>query len=134
MPRRSKRRSIRLSLRTKLVLWFAVVVVLTAAVSLVIGTRRIGDAIFAQAQGKVVHDLATARLVYRTALDEIRSVVMLTSERTLLADAVHTGRWEDVQVELERVRTGYELDYLSVVDRQGHVVVRSCSPYHTGEM
>jgi len=114
-------------------LWFAVVVVVTAAVSLVIGTRRIGDAIFAQAQGKVVHDLATARLVYRTALEGIRSVVMLTSERTLLSDAVHTGRWEDVQVELERVRTSYGLDYLSVVDRQGRVVVRSCSPYHTGD-
>jgi len=117
----------------KLVLWFAAVVVLTAAVSLVIGTRRIGDAIFAQAQGKVVHDLATARLVYRTALDGVRSVVMLTSERTLLADAVNTGRWEDAQVELERVRTGYELDYLSVVDRQGRVVMRSSSPYDTGD-
>ncbi|MBU0596178.1 hypothetical protein KJ567_05800, partial [Candidatus Bipolaricaulota bacterium] len=97
MPRRSERRRIRWSIRTKLVLWFAVVVVVTAAVSLVIGSRRIGDAIFAQAQGKVVHDLATARLVYRTTLDGIRSVIALTSERTLLSDVVYTGQWGDVQ-------------------------------------
>lgn len=127
------RQLLRMSLRTKLILGFVLVVLVTALVSVVIGTRRLGETILDQAQTKVVHDLAAARLVYQTTQDRIRSVILLTSERFFLKDAVRGEHWDGVWAELERVRLEHGLDYLSVVNEAGTVVVRSRSPYNVGD-
>lgn len=127
------RQVLRMSLRTKLILGFVLVVLVTALVSLIIGTRRLGEAILNQAQTEVVHDLAAARLVYQTVEDRVLSVILLTSERFFLKDAAREDRWDGVWAELERVRLEYGLDYLSITNERGTVVVRSLAPYNTGD-
>lgn len=133
MQELDERHSPRISLRTKLILGFTLVVLVTALVSVIIGSQRIGKAILDQAQAKVVHDLAVARLVYQTGQEQIRSVILLTSERFFLKNAILNGDWDGVQEELERVRLEHGLDYLSIVDESGIVILRSCEPYNAGD-
>ena len=122
-----------LSLRGKLALSFLIVVLAAGLVSTISGIRFFGHTVIGQAQNKVKHDLASAWMVYNEKLDHVRTVILLTSKRFFIGDALASGRDGLLRRELERMRKEYHLDVLTLTDKMGKVVVRARSPYNIGD-
>jgi uncharacterized membrane-anchored protein YhcB (DUF1043 family) len=66
-----------LSLRTKLILSFLIVI--GGIISLIFGSRLIKNTLISQA--KVNHDLASARMVFNEKLNDVSDIVSLTAAR-----------------------------------------------------
>lgn len=120
-------------LRTKLILHFLVVVLITGVVAAVVGVLLIGDRIVSQAQNKVRMDLNSAREVYNQKARDVESAVRHASTRYYLRDAASGKLWDKVSSELERVRTMEGLDVLSFTDESGVVVARARKPESVGD-
>lgn len=122
-----------LSLRTKLILSFLAVILIGGLISLIIGSRLVRSTLIGQAQLKVKHDLASAWMVFNEKLNGIRLIVTLTASRESVVDALKRGDKEILLKYLNRVRTDFGLDILTLTDSSGKVVVRTRNPLVTGD-
>ncbi|MGQ9853797.1 MAG: cache domain-containing protein, partial [Candidatus Oleimicrobiaceae bacterium] len=122
-----------ISLRTKLILSFVLVVLLSGAIAAWVGFRLIGDVVVRQAQDKVRNDLNTARALYRTKLERIRDVVELTSIRYYVREGMVAGNIKALGRELHRTLTMESLDVLTATDARGKVIYRGRNPRVAGD-
>ena len=122
-----------LSLRWKLAFSFILVVVAVGLTSSLLGIRMVATDVIKRAQQKVQIDLNSAWMVYNKRLRDIELVVHLTSERFFLTQAFTEGTLQGLKRELERVRIENNLDMLTLVDKEGTVLVRTCNPYVVGD-
>jgi two-component system NtrC family sensor kinase len=122
-----------LSLRTKLILSFLVVIVIGGLISLSLGWRLEKATIIGQAQTKVRHDLATAWMVFNEKLNNIREIVRLTADREGIREAIKSGKRDILVKYLSRVREDYGLEILTLTDSRGKVVIRTRNPAITGD-
>ena len=122
-----------LSLRKKLILTFLVIIVIGGLLSLIVGYRLVKGTLIGQAQNKVKHDLSSARLVFAEKLNDIRNIVSLTAAREGIREAVAGGRIDILQKYLNRVRTQYGLDILTLTDSRGKVLIRTRHPEAAGD-
>ncbi|HUT57083.1 MAG TPA: cache domain-containing protein, partial [Phycisphaerae bacterium] len=103
-----------------------------AAVMMVV--QLVSRRVVAEAQERVRHDLNSARMVYDQRLESIVTVVELTAQRFFIRTALREGEpQKQTREELGRVRQQYGLDFLSVTDCKGVVVIRTREPYLTGD-
>ncbi|MCR4438797.1 MAG: cache domain-containing protein [bacterium] len=122
-----------ISLRTKLILSFVVVVLLSGTIAAWVGFRLIGDVVVRQAQDKVRNDLNTARALYRNKLERIRDVVELTSIRYYVREGMIAGNIKALGRELQRTLEMESLDVLSATDARGRVIFRARNPALAGD-
>jgi len=122
-----------LSLRTKLILSFLAVIAFGGLISLVIGWRLVKNTLIGQAQLKVKHDLSAAWMVFNERLNNVKDLVNLTAARESLQLAVQEGQADVIFKYLDRVRRSYALDFLTLTDAHGQVVVRSSNPHQVGD-
>jgi two-component system NtrC family sensor kinase len=115
----------RISIASKMILGFLLIIVIISAVFILMGVHLIGDRIVAEAQEKVRNDLNAAREIYLGELSDIEDVVRFTANRFFLRDALITGNIDQVAEELQNVRLREGLDVLSLVDISGAVILRS---------
>jgi len=119
--------------RTRLILHFLVVVLITGIVAAVVGVWLIGERIVSQAQNKVRMDINSAWEVYKQRVHDVQSAVRHASTRYYLRDAAVAKDWGKASSELERVRTMEGLDVLSFTDDKGIVVARARNPKSVGD-
>ena len=113
-------------LATKLVLSYLVIVVVTAVVFGLVGTRVIGNLIMSEARSTVRNDLNAAREILLGRLSHVAYVVRFTADRSiLLRDALVAGRPERVLDELRRVQEREGLYFLTLTDGAGVVLLRT---------
>ena len=122
-----------LSLRTKLITSFIVVILFGGLVTLFFGWRLVKDTLILQAQTKVQHDLAAAWMVFNEKLTDIKDIVSLTAERESLHDALRNNQTSILLRRLNRVREENGLDILTLVDRKGKVIIRTRNPELVGD-
>lgn len=127
------RRFLDLPLRTKFLASFVAVITLGGVLTLTIGTRIEHNTIFSLAQAKVRHDLSAAWMVYNERLNDIRDIVLLNSYRDSIQKAVQEKDRETLLANLERIRTKFRLDFLSVTDHTGKVICRTSYPDSWGD-
>lgn len=120
-------------LRTRLILHFLVVVLITGIVAAVVGVLLIGDRIVSQAQNKVSMDLNSAWEVYKQRVHDVQSAVRHASTRYHLRDAIVARNWEEVTPELDEVRRMEGLDILTFCDERGIVLARARNPQSVGD-
>lgn len=122
-------------LRTKLFWAFAVVVMIVGLLSAFIGIRMIRARVVEEAQTRVTMNLSSAWSVCNAKQDEIQTILRLVAAKKLLVDACSTKDWEnrEVQNRLEITRTSCKLDFLTLVDPDGKVVLRTAAPYTKGD-
>jgi two-component system NtrC family sensor kinase len=123
-------------LRTKLFMAFAILVLIGAFLSAFVSIRMIRTRVLHEAQTRVDLDLGSAWEVTRFKQSEIETILRMVAGKKLLADACSTKTWEneDVRNRLEIVRTSFKLDFLTLVDTAGKVVLRAAPPHATGEL
>src|SRR4030042_4055004 len=122
-----------LSLRTKTILSFMVVMILGGLISLYLGQKLVKNTLISQAQKKVDYDLASAWIVFDERLNDIKDLVSLTAARESLQEAVVKGERDLILRRLNRVRVMDGLDILTLTDQQGRVYIRTRNPEITGD-
>jgi two-component system NtrC family sensor kinase len=126
-------RSPQLSLRTKLILSFVAIIVLGGMLSLFFGSRLVRNTLLSQTQAKVRHDLASAWMVFNEKVSNIKEIVTLTAAREGVRDALQKGEKGILIKYLGRVRSENGLDILTLLDREGRVLLRTSSSDVAGD-
>lgn len=121
----NKTKSIKVSIATKLVLSFLLIVAFISTVYMVVGIRLISDRILSEAQDKVRHDLNAARELYLGELSQINNSVRMTASRFFLAEAIQSGDLQSAYAELRRIKDQEDLDVLTLTDQTGKVIIRT---------
>ncbi len=122
-----------LSLRTKLILSFLIVIIIGGVLSLSFGSRLVKNTLINQAQAKVEHDLAAAWMVFNEKLSDIKEIVGLTAAREGLQEDIKSKSFDLLQKKLSRVRQDYGLDILTLTDSKGKVIIRTRNPRVIGD-
>ncbi len=119
---------IKISLKTKLIVSFLAVVIITGSVTTLIGVNLIGSGIIREEQDRVRTDLYSAREIYQEELKEIRDLVRLTAERFFIKEAILEGNLKGIEKELIRIKEEEQLDILTLTDENGDVLFRANNP------
>ena len=122
-------------LRTKLFKGFVLIVIIFSALSAYLGIATIKRRVIDEAQTRVRLDLSSAWAIYDSKLHEIETVLRLAASKEAVISMCETGSWSDADMRsrLERIRTGFGLDFLDVITPDGRVVMRTSVPYATGD-
>lgn len=118
----------KISFRTKLIISFLAVVIITGIVGTLVVLNLIGDGIIREQQDKVRIDLNSAREIYQEELEEIGDLVRLTAVRFFIKDALLKSDLEGIEKELVRIREEEHLDILTITDKKGKVLFRASNP------
>jgi len=120
-------------LRNKLIISFVIVVVIIGSIATFIGTHLIGKGIIKQAQEKVRTDLNSAREIYQGEVNNVRTIVRLTAERFYVKDALIRKDHQRLNSEIATVRTRETLDFLTLLDADGKVLIRTRNTVLVGD-
>ncbi len=115
----------RMPLATKLILSYLLIIAVALVVAGVVGAQVVSRLVVSEAQAAVRTDLNAAREILTGRLDDINNIVRLTADRFFLRDALMSGRVVQAAGELRRVRQQERLDFLTVTDATGRVLVRT---------
>ncbi|MFH1230480.1 MAG: cache domain-containing protein [Planctomycetota bacterium] len=111
-------------LRIKVIISFLIVVIITGSVATVVGVHLIGEGIIKQTQDKIRTDLNSAREIYQREENDIKTVVRLTAERFYIKDSLIKNDLTRLNSEIATVRERESLDFLTILDNQGRVIIR----------
>jgi len=123
----------RVNLRTKLIVSFVIVVLISGLVATFVGIHLIGKRIIERAQKNVKMDLNSAREVYQKRLDDMKKALYFTVLRDSIKNALASGDREELVTLLNEVRVRAEVDILTITDKDGRVVARSRNPEVYGD-
>ena len=117
----------------KLILSFLLISVITNVIFTVAGIRLMANRIVAEAQDRVRNDLNAAREIYSGEARHINDVVRLNARRPIIQDALLSGDTTAIINDLNNVRESEVLDFLTLTDEFGNVVLRTNAPYNLGD-
>jgi two-component system NtrC family sensor kinase len=132
-PESGSSSGIRISIATKLVLSFLLVIVVSGAIFTVVGIMLISNHIQADSREQAANDLESAQEVYLERLDHINNVVVTTASNTRIQDALTSRNMERVADELLGIKFREELDILTVTDSDGTVLLRASDLGSSGD-
>lgn len=115
----------RMTLRTKLIFIFTLLVIILGIINIFIGIKFIGDGIISQTQTHVEANLNSAHEIYQGSEEMILIIAEFTADRFFLKDFLNPRSQETVITELRKVVREEHLDFISLCDMQGNVVIRS---------
>ncbi len=119
----------RLTLQRKIVFFFLIVVIVGGSVALILGTVLYGQTVLERAQNQVKIDLNSAWMLYNQQISDIKLVMELTAKREGIIRELHQRNIMVLKKMLEEVRRDSNLDFLTLTDERGVVMVRTRSPY-----
>jgi len=122
------------SLRKKVVGGFLGVVVLVGLVTAFIGTRLVRDTIIDRAQVRLSSDLATAGFILDGFRKNVELKVRLIAGSENIKELMSKGDLQGVRNRLAIVCAENDLDFLSIADKNGRVLVRAFVPSNNGEI
>jgi two-component system NtrC family sensor kinase len=123
----------RVPIATKLVLSYLLIIAVALAAAGIVGTQVVGRLIVSEAQSAVRTNLNAAREIFTGRLDDINDAVRLTADRFFLKNALLAGRLDQAAEELAGVRRNERLDFLTVLDSSGRVLLRTTPNGRTGD-
>ena len=89
--------------------------------------------ILAEAQDRIRNDLNAAREIYSGEARHINDVVRLNARRPIIQDALISGVTTNIINDLINVRQSELLDFLTLTDESGNVILRTNTPYNLGD-
>ena len=113
------------SLKWRIVATYSLILILGGVSTSVIGIRVTGRALLQQARQQVDHGLAAARMIYLNRLHELRLCVELLADSGHAREALGVSPPPSAIEYLNSVRERRRLDFPSVADPTGKVVLRT---------
>ncbi len=123
----------KMSLKNKLISSFLTVIILCGLLVTLMAVELINRGVIQQAQDKVKHDLNSARLIYQREIEHIEDIIRFTTLRFFIKDAISNNDIDLLKSELESIRTTESLDFLTLTDNEGRVIVRTRNPAVSGD-
>lgn len=126
-------------LRFKLFKGAALLVIAFGVLSGVLGMHLIKSRVVHEAQNSVRLDLSSAWSVYNQRLHETRIILRLLAAEKELLQGFERAAWDDdtfragIQRRLEGHRHSFGLDFMTLTDPDGRVLMRTASPYTVGD-
>ena len=120
-------------LKIRILLSFLAIIAAMSLSIALLGFYVINKDIIARAQSKVKNDLNFAREVYRQEASNIENTIRFTALRFFIKDAVLENNIETLKTKLNEIRKAEMLDVLTLVDKNGRVIVRSRNPSVIGD-
>jgi two-component system, NtrC family, sensor kinase len=120
-------------LKDKILLSFLAIISVLSLSTALLGYYIIKKDIIDSAQRTVKDDLSFAREVYRQETKSIESAVRFTAIRDFLRDENLTNNTEILTARLNEIRKAEGLDVLTLVNKEGRVIVRARNPLVFGD-
>ena len=117
----------------KLVLSFLLVSIVSTSIFTFAGIRLMANRIVAETQDRIRNDLNAAREIYSGEARHIYDVVRLNARRPLIQDALLSGDQSVINSDLVNVKESEALDFLTLTDENGNVIMRTNYPYNLGD-
>ncbi|MBF0524623.1 MAG: hypothetical protein HQK56_05945, partial [Deltaproteobacteria bacterium] len=123
----------RLSLRNRIFLNFVLVIALFAIVGAVMGTFFINRTTVEEEQRRVNVDLRSAWSVINGKFNELSILVNVLGTGKRVAGVYQESDSVAYRASLEAARIQFGLDFLGLTDDRGQAILRTRSPYQTGD-
>jgi len=121
------------STKTRIALIFVVVALVTGVIIGLIVNSVITYRVIHETQERIKEALNTARWVYTSKINDIDRIIHLTSIRYILRDALKKEKALSIKDDMARLMTDYGLDFLTLVDPKGKVLLRFHHPGISGD-
>ena len=122
-----------LSLRARLILVYVLILGVGGLITSFIGSLIVNKTLLNQAKSKVHHDLKTARMVYNKQLLTIKNAIYIGASGNTIQQCLYSDDKARLLSRLEQIRQDIDLDFLSVTDNKGHVILRITQPDQWGD-
>ena len=122
-----------MSLRARLILIYVFILGMGGLITSFIGSLIVNNTIMNQAKSKVHHDLNTARMVYEKQLKLIQNSIYIGASGNTIQQTLYSNDRNRLLTRLEQIRRDTNLDFLSVADHEGRVILRMTNPEHKGD-
>jgi len=119
------------SLRAALISSYLVILGIGGLATSIVGSWIVSSTIMNQARRKVDHDLETARMVYQQQLQTLKGTVELTVSGTTIQNYMFSNDSSSLLAYLDGIRRDNNIDFLTLTDRNGHVILRVTQPDRT---
>ncbi|MGD8868276.1 MAG: cache domain-containing protein [Gemmatimonadales bacterium] len=123
----------RLPLKARLIGSYLVILGVGGLATSVVGSWIVSSTIMMQARRAVQHNLATARAVYQQQLSDLERTLRLAAFGTTIEQHLSARDRPTLLAYLNRVRADNQLDFLTLADPDGRVLLRSTGPDRTGD-
>ncbi len=122
-------------LRAKLFKGFAILVLIFGILSAFFVMNMIETRVIDEAQRRVQFDLSSAWAVYNAKLLKLETVLKLAATKEAVVLTAEKKDWnnESLRHRLEVIRQTAKLDFLGIVNPDRQVMLRTTSPYKTGD-
>jgi two-component system NtrC family sensor kinase len=126
-------RDLRISIATKMILGFLVIIIMTSSLFIIAGVQTISKRVVEEGEEKVRNDLNAAREIYLNKLEHITGVIRLTANRYLVREALLNGNLEPALKQLIEIKQEEGLDVLTITDKYGYVLMRASNTSVIGD-
>jgi len=117
----------------KLMVAFLAIIILLSATFAGVTVFFIGERVVAEAQNRVTSDLNSAVEMYNAYSRNLYDLVRLQADQSYLRDALVAGDVWAAEEELAGVIPSEQIDFLTVTDAQGKVLLRAANPTEAGD-
>jgi two-component system NtrC family sensor kinase len=117
----------------KIILSFLVICLVTNVIFTITGIRLMANRIVAETQDRINNDLNAAREIYLGEATHINDIVRANARRNVIKDVLLSGITMSTLLDLVNVKESEGLDILTLVDKNGTVVMRTNAPYNVGD-
>jgi len=114
----------KISAKTRIALTFVVIALMTGIIIGLLVNSVISHRVIYETQERIKEALNTARWVYLSKINDIDRTIHLTSIRYILRDALKKEKALSINDDMARLMAEYGLDFLTLVDRKGNVLLR----------
>ena len=121
------------SLRVRLIIVYVLVVGAGGLITSFIGSLIVNQTTTNQAKSKVHHDLKTARMVYDKQLLLIKQAIYIGASGNTIQQCLHNHDRARLISRLKQIRQDTDIDFISVTDNRGQVILRITQPDHLGD-
>jgi len=123
----------RLPLKARLIGSYLIILGIGGLATSLVGSWIVSSTIMMQATRGVRHNLATARAVYQQQLSDLERTLRLAAAGTTIEQHLSARDRPTLLTFLDRVRVVNNLDFLTLTDPEGRVVLRSTQPDRTSD-
>ncbi len=121
------------SLRARLILVYVFILGVGGIITSFIGSLIVESTIMNQARSKVKHDLKTAHMVYNNQLLLIKQAINMGATGNRIRQYLYNNERERLINRLEQIRLDVEIDFMTVTDANGRVILRLTQPDNIGD-
>ena len=118
----------KISLKTKLLISFIVVILFTGLVTAFVGSSLIREGVLRQVQDKVRVDLNTAAEIWDSRIESIEKIIHYATLRNGIKEALKAEDRKQLENYLNEITVVGNIEILTITDKTGKVILRSSNP------